>query len=172
MSVPAVIASEAGDLRDDEHSVSRLEASDRGSDFHDLRPEFVPLDQRRPRHSVPFDDIASADPAGYHLDQHFSGVGPAQSRLLNADILIVVPDGGFHALPHPILDERVPDRALKPCSESRSGERRRAQLESWRWSARIEKYCVPYRLRPPLPDTPCKPWSGLRTPVSFSLRPS
>src|SRR4030042_3064040 len=167
MSVPAVIAFEAGDLWGDEDSVSRLETSDRGSDFHDLSPEFVPLDQRRPRHSVPFDDITSADPAGYNLEQHFSGTGPAQSRLLDADILIAVPQGDFHALPSLILGERVPDRALKPCSESRFGERRRAQLESWRWSARIEKYFVPYRRRPPLPDTPCKPWSRLRTPVSF-----
>jgi len=98
MPVAAILAGAARHFRRDEGAVARFEARHLGTDFDDLASHLVSLDERCAREPVPLDEVRAADAARMHADEHFPPSGLLPRPFLDANVAVVVPDGGFHRL--------------------------------------------------------------------------
>src|SRR3990172_82734 len=131
MSSPTVGALPTGDVVRQHHTVPRLKMG--GVCGLDLPGEFVTKDEGRARDSVPFHDVAPADPTGADAEQDLPGPDGGNGALLDTDVLVVVVDrhahgavirqGGFRVPlgptgPSPRFPSRGPERIRGPVPAS------------------------------------------------------
>ena len=91
VSVTAITAFTARDLRRDEYPVTRPVFPDTFSDRLNLSTDLMTLYQGGPRQPVPLDYIASTYAAGMHPDQDLARTGNRCRDLLYADVPVVIP---------------------------------------------------------------------------------
>ena len=94
VSTLAVAALVAGNMVGNEDSVADFDAFDFAADFAYDACGFMPKHTRCLGNTVPFDDVAAADAARHHLKQHFVFADVWDWDFFDADVMVVVVEGG------------------------------------------------------------------------------
>ncbi len=92
----AVAAFVAWDMVGNENAVAHFEAFDFAADFVDDACRLMTQNKRSLRHTVPFDYVAAANPACHNLKQRLILADLGNRHVLDADVMVVVVDGGQH----------------------------------------------------------------------------
>ncbi len=80
----------------DENAVSGLDACDEFPRFHDNSSGFVAEHKRSAFNPVPFKKIASAEAAGYDLDEDIPVAYFWLGTFLNPDVAVAIVDADLH----------------------------------------------------------------------------
>jgi hypothetical protein len=96
VTVIAIITVHARYFGSDKNPVTRLKISYGFTSRNHLPANLVPGYQRRPGKSVPFDDVAAANPAGNDFHEYFKWTGLRLGYILDSNIGVVVPSGYLH----------------------------------------------------------------------------
>ena len=90
----AVAAFVAGYMMGNENSVAHFNVFDFGADFVDDASCLVTQNNGSPGHAVPLNNIAAAYAACHNLKQRFILADFGNGHFFNADVMVVVVDGG------------------------------------------------------------------------------
>jgi hypothetical protein len=92
----AVSALITGNMMRNENTIADFDASDLTTDSAYDPCGFVPENTRCLRSTVPFDHVAAAYATSHHFEQDFVFADFWDRHLLNANVMIVVINGGKH----------------------------------------------------------------------------
>jgi hypothetical protein len=94
--VIAIITVHARHFGSHKNPVTRLKISYGFTSRNHLPANLVPGYQRRPGKSVPFDNVAAANPAGNDFHEYFMRTRLRLGHIFDSNIGVVVPSGHFH----------------------------------------------------------------------------